>query len=153
MITCQPEDWAERLEELKALFPVHWMEVALYKDRMPLDPQWREYDRLYRNGQLLLMTARADGRLVGYLILLLGGAMHYDSTLTAKMDAIWVAPDHRDGTAGRRLLTATRAELERRGVKLWWMGSKDHKPIGKLYEALGFEQQESYFAIWLGEDS
>lgn len=151
-VSCQVEPWADRIEELKLLFPIHHAEVALYQSKMPLDPQYGEYERLDANGQMLLVTARAAGELVGYVILILGGALHYGSTLTAKMDAIWIHPDHRDGTAGKRLLAATKAELQRRGVKLWWMGSKDHKSIAALYRALGFEQQESYFALWLGED-
>lgn len=152
MISAQVEPWADRVEELKLLFPTHHAEVALYQDRMPLDPQYGEYARLDGQGRLLLVTARVAGALVGYLILLLGGAMHYGSTLTARMDAIWIDPAHRDGTAGRRLIAEARRELTRRGVKLWWMGSKDHKPIAALYRAMGFEQQESYFAMWLGDD-
>lgn len=151
LITYQVEDWDRVVEELRPLFTVHHAEIGLYQSRMPLSPQWWEYARLARLGQMLAVTARLGGTPIGYCILIVGVGMHYSTTLTARMDAIWVDPHYRTGSVGRRLLDATKAELERRGVRLWWMGSKDHKPIEALYRRMGFEKQESFYSLWLGD--
>ena len=44
MITCQVEQWPEFIEEAKPMLPIHWEELALNKDKVPLDPQYYIYD-------------------------------------------------------------------------------------------------------------
>jgi GNAT superfamily N-acetyltransferase len=77
--------------------------------------------------------------------------MHYRTTLTCTMDILYVHPDHRGLGAATVLFEALKLELKRRGVKVWWVGSKNHKPIEGFFRLFGFEQQEAYFAMWLGD--
>lgn len=151
MITAAPEPFMAQVEELKPLLPKHWEELGIYRDRMPLDPQWPTYQAAEDAGQLLYVPLRSAGALVGYFIGIIAPGLHYQTTLTCKMDIAFVLPEFR-GSAGTALFDAVKAELKRRGVKLWWVGSKDHHPIEGFYEALGFERQETYFAMWLGPE-
>lgn len=151
MITAQLESFTEQLPELKPLLPGHWAELALYQDKMPLDPDYGYYERLEVHGQLIFCTIRENGALVGYFVGILGPSPHYQSTPTCKMDVIYVHPDHRGQHAGRLLLDKVKAELVRRGIKCWWVGSKNHKPIEWLYEQYGFDRSEAYFSMWLGD--
>jgi GNAT superfamily N-acetyltransferase len=152
MITAHPEPFMSQVEELKPLLPLHWKELGIYQQKMPLDPLWSSYDAYERGGQLLYVPLRQAGRLIGYFIGLIAPGMHYQTTLTCKMDIAFVLPEFRKGGAGSVLFAAVKAELKRRGVKLWWVGSKDHHPIEGFYEAFGFERQETYFAMWIGDD-
>ncbi len=149
MITACPEPFMAQVEELKPLLPLHWEELAIFKDRMPLDPQWNVYATLEAAGQLLYVPLRNTGSLIGYFIGVITPGLHYRQTLTCKMDICFIVREHR-GRAGTLLFDAVKAELLRRGVKLWWVGSKDHHPIEGFYEAFGFERQETYFTMWLG---
>lgn len=149
MITACPEPFIAQLEELKPLLPLHWEELGIYKDKMPLDPKWDTYAAFEAQGELLYVALRHQGRLVGYFIGVITPGLHYQTTLTCKMDIAFVLPEFRKGGAGTVLFDAVKAELKRRGVKLWWVGSKDHHPIEGFYEAFGFERQETYFAMWL----
>lgn len=151
MITATVEPFMSQVEELKPLLPLHWRELGIYQDRMPLDPLWSSYRAYEDAGALLYVALRSSGALVGYFIGLVAPGMHYQTTLTCKMDIAFVLPEFR-GSAGRLLFDAAKAELKRRGVKLWWVGSKDHHPIEGFYEALGFERQETYFALWLDQE-
>lgn len=151
MITAVPEPFMSQVEELKPLLPLHWEELGIYKDKQPLDPFWEAYDSLEKAGQLLYVPLRNHGALVGYFIGTITPGLHYRQTLTCRMDICFVTPPHR-GEAGRYLFDAVKGELKRRGVQIWWVGSKDHHPIEGFYEALGFERQETHFAMWIGED-
>lgn len=152
MITACPEPFMAQVEELKPLLPAHWEELGIYKDRMPLDPVWPVYQAFENAGQLLYVPLRADGKLAGYFIGIITPGLHYGQTLTCKMDICRVLPEHRKGRAGTILFDAVKAELVRRGVKMWWVGSKDHHPIEGFYEAIGFERQETHFSMWLGSE-
>lgn len=152
MITTQIESFEERLEELKPLLPEHWRELALFQDRMPLDPQYDAYIARERAGQLLFVTAREDGRLIGYWISFIAPGLHYKSTLTNQLDIYWVRPDHRGKHAGFALADLVKAESKRRGVKIWYAGSKNHKPSEWFFERLGFERCEAYFVQWIGSE-
>lgn len=150
-MTAQVENLTQTLEELKPHFPSHWEELGLYKDKMPLDPQYDVYLKYDAAGQAFLTTLRADGKLVGYFVGFVAPGLHYQQTLTCKMDICYIDPAYRDAGNGFLLFETAKAALAKRGVKLWWVGSKNHKPIEAFFRLLGFEQQEAYFAMWLGD--
>ncbi len=148
-ITAQVEKLTDRLEELKPFFPEHHRELGIYQDRMPLDPMYDVYKKHDEAGQALLVTLRKDGVMVGYFVGFITPGLHYQQTLTCKMDITYIHPEHRGDGSGIVLFNAVKAALRQRGVKLWWVGSKNHKPIEAFYRAFGFEHQEAYFTMWL----
>src|SRR5438105_80610 len=138
MLTAQIERLAGGgLDEIKPLLPFHWEELGIFKPLMPLDPQYQAYLNRELNGELVYATLRVDGKLVGYWIAIVAPGFHYQSTLTATMDILWIMPQHRGQNAGKLLHGAMEQELKRRGVKLWWVGSKTHASIQPWLESLG----------------
>lgn len=150
MITAQIEPLDDCLDEMKELFPAHWEELGLFKDKMPLAPQYGIYYEREARGELTMATLRKDGKIIGYWPTFVAPGLHYGTTLTATMDILWVHPDHRGDGSGMKLFEVLKAELQRRGVKLWWAGSKNHKQIEWFLKMLGFEPMETYFAMWIG---
>lgn len=151
MITTQVESLTQRLAEVKALFPLHWEELALNKDKVPLDPQYDIYLERDRRGELVFVTMREDGVIVGYFVGFVAPGLHYKTCLTCTMDIFYVRPDKRDGRAGIRLFRAVELELKRRGVQRWFAGSKCHADASTLFEYLKFERVEVYYSKWIGE--
>jgi L-amino acid N-acyltransferase YncA len=152
MITAQVESFEDRLDELRPLLPAHHAELGLFQDRMPLDPQFDLYVERERLGQLLFVTVREDGALVGYWISFIAPGLHYRQTITNTMDIYWVHPDHRGHGAGFMLADLVKAESVKRGVKVWYAGSKNHKPSEWFFKRLGFVACDSYFVMWIGEE-
>lgn len=149
MITAQIEPLCDCLEEMKPMFPLHWDEIAIFQDRMPLAPRYDVYYQREAAGELIMATLRKDGRIIGYWTTFIAPGLHYGTTLTATMDILFVTPEHRGDGSGQKLFDVLRKELIRRGVKLWWAGSKNHKQIEWFLKMLGFEPMETYFAMWL----
>jgi len=151
MITAQVEQWSDCLNELQELFPTHWEELASNKDKVPLEPDYDAYDRCERADQLLLVTLRDGGSLVGYFVGIIAPGLHYLSCLTCSMDMFWTHPRIRNGTAELRLFRRVKKELEDRGVSRWLTNTKIHRDCGRLYAALGFEPLETIYHMWMGD--
>lgn len=150
MITAQVENLTERLEEMKPLFPAHWEELALNRDKVPLDPQYGIYLARDANGELVFVTLRRDGELLGYFVGFLAPGLHYQTCLTLTMDIFWTHPDIRGGTAGLRLFRTVEKEARRRGAHRVFYGSKMHKDASRLFAAIGCEPVETYYSKWIG---
>jgi GNAT superfamily N-acetyltransferase len=151
MITCHCESFEERLSELQVLLPLHYRELALNQDKVPLDPQYHVYIDRERAGGLLFVTLRDAGELVGYFIGFIAPGLHYSTCLTCTMDIFYVHPEKRTGSAGVRLFRFVETELKRRGVQRWFMGSKIHADASALFKRIGAAPVETYYSKWLGE--
>lgn len=151
-LTTQIESFEERLAELQRLLPLHYQELALNQDKVPLAPQYSIYIARERNGELLFVTLRDLGELVGYFIGFIAPGLHYRTCLTCTMDIFYVHPDRRaQGLPGVRLFRAVEKELRRRGVQRWFVGSKCKADASALFEFLAFEKVEIYYSKWLGD--
>ena len=151
MITFCVESLTEKLEELKAHFPQHWEELALNKDKVPLDPQYDEYLRRDSLGQVLFVAGREAGQIVAYFVGFVAPGLHYRTCLTLTMDIFYVLAAYRKGSAGVKLFRTVELEARRRGVQRVFMGSKLHKDSSALFHRLGYEPAEVYHTKWLGK--
>jgi GNAT superfamily N-acetyltransferase len=152
MLTCHIESFAERLPELQTLLPEHYKELALNQDKVPLSPMYEIYIDREKKGELLFMTMREKGDLVGYFIGFIAPGLHYSTCLTCTMDIFYIRKDKRgQALPGVRLFRAVEEELRRRGVNRWFVGSKVKADASALFEFLDFERVEIYYSKWLGD--
>lgn len=132
------------LEEIKPLLRAHWVEIAHYKD-IPLLPQWAGYQRAEQEDKLRIYTVR-NPDLIGYAVYAVAPAIHYSSTLIAVQDVLYLAPEHRHGRVGWRLIEFADTELRAEGVQVVVQHQKiAHPTLGKILERMGYEQQD---IIW-----
>ena len=151
MITYQVEEWADCWREMSALWPAHFEEVALNRDKIPLDPDLDLYHDLAARGQVHVVTVRCDGALVGYHIAFVRPHIHYRSSLTAYSDVYYIDPAHRKGRAGVKLFTETEKFLRQRGVERMYTGTKMSKDMAAIFERLGWKEVERQFSKYIGE--
>lgn len=153
MITAQVERFEDCLPELRHIFPRHWQELALFQDRMLLDPQYDEYVARERAGRLLLVTVRKDGKIAAYYTAQIAPGFHYVSTLTGTMDMLYIVPEERGRGLVMPLFKQVEKALRRRGVRLWYSGFKTAMPLelDQLLPMMGFQPADSYMAKWLGD--
>lgn len=144
------EEFSHVIEEAKPLLLRHWEEIALDKERVPLDPDWGRYAQLEGMGALSVVTMRERGKLVGYSCMIVQRGLHYMGTLEARMDIFWLAPECRGRMGGVRLFRAVERELARRGVQRIYAGSKLHKDVSPLFQKLGYQPIERWFSKWIG---
>lgn len=150
MMTFAVESLTQNLEALKPMFPLHWEELALNKDCVPLDPQYDIYLRRDAMGEVMFVAGRAAGELIAYFVGFVAPGLHYKTCLTLTMDIFWVRHEYRGKSAGIRLFKTVEAEAKRRGVRRMFMGSKLHKDAGWLFERLGYAPVETYYSKMIG---
>jgi len=151
MITVMLESFEERLPELLPLLPLHYEELALNKDKVPLAPQYEIYIERERRGELMFMVVRDAGELIGYFIGFVAPGLHYKTCMTLIMDIFYVHPDHRGNSTGGKLFKAVEVEAKKRGVQRMFVGSKCHLDASFLFEKLGYERCEVTYTHWLGD--
>lgn len=130
-------------DEMTALMDAHWTEVAHDRDTRALDPDWDAFAALERAGQLYTLAVRHQGALVGYLVAILRPHLHARNTLTAYVDAVYLAPIARHGLAGARFLRHADTALAALGVDFIYWHVKAERDFGPLLDRIGYHDVET----------
>lgn len=142
-VSYQSEPFSGVIREALPLLRRHWQEVALYHDRIPLEPDFDYYYAMERMGRVALITARSHGTLVGYMMQVVGPGVHYLKTLWSNNVVLWVDPAFR-GRIGLALLIKMEEHLRSRGVTLFEIESKIYKEddvhLGRILDHRGFRR-------------
>ena len=146
------EKFAAAYPEASELLKLHWDEVAPYKDLFTLNPDLERYQRLEDQGSLCVITAREEGTLIGYIVMVVAPNLHYKQALCATDDIHFVHPDYRKGSLGSRLIVTAVALMKKAGVKVMFLRTKVANSHGLLFERLGFEPLDMVYSMRLDKD-
>lgn len=151
MITAHAESFMANINQLKRIIPLHYEELALNRDKVPLAPRWDVYEIQEARGELFFVALRDAGELVGYFIGFVAPGLHYETCLTCIQDIFYVKPDERGQTAGKILFDFVESELKRRGVQRLITNSKNHFPAAWMFDRRGYEPIETIHSLWIGD--
>ncbi len=143
----QVEDYLSVLPEMREIYPEHWEEIALDRDVIKLEPDYKNYEKLAKAGLLHVVTMRVEGVLAGYHISIVAPHLHYASSMTAFTDIFFVRKVHRVGLRGYFLLKFMRDSLFARGVQRIYMATKLHLDLDPLIKRLGGRPVERLYTI------
>lgn len=138
-------------DEAMAVVARHYDEIAQFKQVQELDPDWPAYERAEQAGKLWVMTARREGAIVGYIIMILSYDMHYRKMFRATEDVHFLIPEYRRGLLGYRMLALTKKEMVAKGCKTITFRTKADADHGKLFERLGGVLHDLVYTIVVGE--
>ena len=127
----------------------HYDEIAQFKDVQKLDPDWDAYYRIESQGKLWVMTARLDGEMIGYIVMMVTADMHYRKLLRATEDIHFILPEHRKGLLGYRMLAKTKQAMKEKGVHTVTFRTKANADHGLLFERLGGVLHDLVYTIVL----
>ena len=145
-ITYQQESIATCVEEIKPLLEQHWQEIALNQQMIKLNPDWQAYYNLEECGALKIFTARSEGALVGYFVVICRKHLHYIDHVFAFNDILYLHKDYRKGLTGAKLMKFAEKYLKEDGVSVVVVNTKKHKPFDSLLEWLGYNHIENIYS-------
>ena len=151
MITFAVENWFDVMDQMAPLWPAHWEEVALNRDKIPLDPDFDAYGAMQNAGMLHIVVARKEGAVVGYHFTIVKPHLHYRRSLSGFTDIYYIAPDHRTGRTPLRLFQFVEKTLKARGVEKLFTGTKTSLDAGPLFEHMGWKETERLYTKFIGE--
>lgn len=142
----QLESFNSIKHDIKPLIEQHWHEIALNQDKIKLNPDWKEYARLDQAGKLRIYTARKDGVLHGYFVVIVSRSLHYMDHLFAHNDIIFLTKKARRGLTGVKLIKYAQDSLEAEGVSLLMINTKTHQAFDKILERLKYNCIERVYS-------
>lgn len=125
--------------------------VALNQGKVKLNPDWERYAELDASNVLRIFTARKDGELVGYCVVLVSTSLHYKDHKFAINDVVFVLPEYREGATGYHLIKAVEDHCREDGVSLISINTKVHIPFDSLMVGMEFDLIERIYSKYLGE--
>lgn len=145
-MTFQVERWPIFWRDCQELTPIHWAEAALDKDVIKLSIMPENYYACDEKGILHIVTARHEGKMVGYFIANVVIHPHYkEAGLMAFTDMYFIHPDFRKGGTGAKLLIEVERTLRERGVVKLYISTKVHEDKSALLKALGYKPADLSF--------
>lgn len=139
------------LGEMQPLFEGHWKELAHFQQKIRLDPDVSRYIASELDGKLHLLTARADGKLVGYYLSMLDRHPHYKNDLMCVSDMFYIEPEYRLGSVGIEMFDALEREMRRLGVKVMMTVLKPSNDISPMLERLGWFEAGYIYSKYIGD--
>ena len=137
----QHERYSERLcEELLPLLKQNWEASASYKADITLKPDWPRYKKMDDMGMVLCLTARDEGRLVGYAIWFIVSSFNYESLKVAHGTAWYMAQGYKGH--GVKLLRRGERMLIEHGIRRFYWFVSPGSPLQELLKAFGYEPDE-----------
>ena len=143
------ENLAKVRREIEPLLEQHWKEIALNKDKIALNPDWRAYADLDSINALRIYTVRKDEKLMGYFVVIVSRSLHYRDHLFANNDVIFLTKGARKGLTGVKLIKFAIESLAKEGITKLHINTKAHQPFDAILERLGFEEIERVHSLML----
>lgn len=145
MITFQKESYFQCMADLRPILEKHADELSPHKSKYPLCPDIEILSMLQDIGRLHIMTARDDGKIIGYCSFLEAKSLHYAGVVNFEVDAFFLLKEYRKGLTGYKLLKEAHEMCKREGATHIIQKCKVCADLSKLFERMGFTKIEYTF--------
>lgn len=144
-VTYREENFRDVYEDFAELFKKHWEEIANNKNEIKLSVDYDGYIQLDKLGKLHLVTARDDGKLIGYTMNFVIRHFHYKDNLFGINDILFVSPEYRRGGVGMSLLKYNEQSLFAKGIEVFHLHMKTAHDFSALLQRLGYREIEKIY--------
>lgn len=147
------EKFDEVLPELLPLLEEQYIEnePGYVEQGIELDPDFDIYRLLEQKQNLFVVVLRIDGKIIGYFVMLKQPHLHHRSKALCSVDILYVAPEHRGGSAIFTLMEFMVGMCDMLQAKWLRIGMKVDQKFEKLLKNNNFELDEVVYSLDLGK--
>ena len=146
MIKYSEDKFVDVLMDFMTLLPEHMAEMNYFqRNGAKFDPDYGAYIKGQDQGRFVLVTAKDEGLLVGYIVFGIGTHIRYKSTLVAQEDLYYVVPEYRRQGIAKRLFEEAEKVLKTYRVDFIFATTKTYLDRSGLLEQSGYECFEKKF--------
>ncbi len=127
--------------EFLPLLKEHYAELWKHRD-IPLSPDFQRYYAMSQAGMLHIVTARSEGKLIGYCVSMLMKGLHYSGAGFASVDIVYLDREYRKGLVAYRMLEFMESDLKGKGITFIQHHVKPEPDFSPLLSRMGFEDFE-----------
>lgn len=143
MIKYQQEFLSYAEQEVTPLAELEWEESGHPTESLVID--WDSYFALEEAGRLKFFTARKEGLLIGYFVVIVSSPFTAKGELVGSYEAVYVSKDHRKSTVARRLFKFVEDCMKEDGIYRVIASSSSKNPIGRFLNRLGYQEIETKY--------
>lgn len=144
----------ETVEQVKSdilpLLKEHWEEAEANKELIKMNPCWDTYLKLQDEGMLGIFTARKDGDLVGYFVVIANKNPHCKDHIFGVNDVIYLKPEYRGTYLGSDMIMYAEKYMAKYGASVFVINTKTHIPFDSVLKRLGFTHIENVYSKAIG---
>jgi GNAT superfamily N-acetyltransferase len=138
--------FTESYEEALPLIRAHW-------DEVPFGP-WHDvgvnvntpiYLLMEQQGYLRVMTARDNGKLIGYIVMMCAERTHHKGMWHVVSDVVYVDPAYRGKKVFERMVDAMKKDSKKAGISFFTIGVNPNFDFSHLVERMGAELTEKSY--------
>ena len=130
---------------------MHYEEVCPHSLEIPLSINWPEYEEIQRKGALFTIIIIVNDAIMGYAWFTLLYPTHYQDTLHAINNVIYVHPKIRKSGIGLKFIRYLEKELKQIGVKKIYFNSKVKTNFPVVLEHFNYIPEEIIYSKWIGD--
>tara|TARA_B110000495_G_scaffold18686_1_gene13223 strand:- start:22698 stop:23141 length:444 start_codon:yes stop_codon:yes gene_type:complete len=143
VIKYQQEFLSYAEQEVTPLAELEWEESGHPTESLVID--WDSYFALEEAGRLKFFTARKEGLLIGYFVVIVSSPFTAKGELVGSYEAVYVSKDHRKSTVARRLFKFVEDCMKEDGIYRVIASSSSKNPIGRFLNRLGYQEIETKY--------
>lgn len=144
MLSFQLESVEKWALEAQPLYIQHWKELGLDQD-LEIAPDISKMKAIEALGMWKVVTARFEGRLVGYVLAVFSPHLHYSTSAPMFIvDAYYIMPEFRTGNGAKLLKFAESVARSLGAIKIY-LSCKVHEDHSALFTLLGYRLSDYAF--------
>jgi GNAT superfamily N-acetyltransferase len=141
----KPEQFNAAIVGMQEILDEYWPATAAGKDMPPLDMNWSFYDLLAQNGKLLVVTARDDDYMEGFVMYVVSHLPHHKSIVGATCDILATRLGSRNMGIGRMVMTEAENMLRVIGARYITHQFRTCYTDEPLFPKLGYKLYEQSY--------
>ena len=130
-------------DEIEPLAELEWEESGHPTQELKID--WDAYYDLESRGVLSFFSARQEGKLIGYFVVLCVAPLTAKGETIGYYDSVYVHRDYRKSSVGKRLFKFVETCMKEDGIKRVIASSSKKNPIGKFLDRMGYFEIETKY--------